>query len=153
MLRVSSWYISSRVAASEPYPQLPEEPRVGLKVYVAEPGLRGRVATAETLLSQGQPHACPREAQFPALLPSQAWKGLSEVGLPPAPSPSGWDSRPGFCPFPPACPEQRPFHTLVPVSLAFSDSEASGPGEKTFVGYPAPKQLGLRNPYRASVGE
>lgn len=27
---------------------------------------------------------------------------------------------------PPACPEQRPFHTRVPMSRAFSDSEASG---------------------------
>lgn len=59
------------------------------------------------------------------------------------------DSRPGFCPFPLGCPEQRLFHTPVALSQAFSESEASG----ELLSSSHPSYLDPRNLRVASVGE
>lgn len=59
------------------------------------------------------------------------------------------DSRPGFCPFPLGCPEQRLFHTRVALSQAFSESEASG----ELLSSSHPSYLDPGNRRVASVGE
>lgn len=68
------------------------------------------------------------------------------VKLTHTPSP---DSRPGFCPFPLGCPEQRLFHTRVALSQAFSESETSG----ELLSSSHPSYLDPGNRRVASVGD
>lgn len=112
------------------------------------------MATPKTLLSPRSDSHSPKESPVPSL-PFRVWKGLSEVGLPSAPSTSRLGFQAWLLPFPSSLPRtKRLFHTLVPASRAFSDSEASGPGERGPLSRPlAPRRLGPRNPRGASVGE